>query len=156
MGAMGHRKDGYLKEIISTLVENDVDLSVCGGVALVLHGVERMTLDLDLSVDMDESNLKRFLHAMEKLGLTPRAPVPAESILDPEKRKMMMDEKNAVVFSFFDTKNAFRQVDIFIKDDLSYNSLHVHVEKMSLGDMKINIISKRKLLDMKKAIQPPR
>ena len=74
---MFSKKNNYLKEIIATLNDNSVDYIICGGVALVLHGVERMTMDLDLSVGMDEGNLKRFLQSMKKLGLTPRAPVPS-------------------------------------------------------------------------------
>ncbi|HPV43027.1 MAG TPA: hypothetical protein PKX40_17755 [Spirochaetota bacterium] len=150
------KKNNYLKEIITTLNDNSVDYIICGGVALVLHGVERMTMDLDLSVGMDEGNLRRFLHAMRKLGLAPRAPVPAESILDGEKRRAMVDEKNAVVFSFFDTKNPFRQVDVFITDRFSYEKLKDHAETMSVGPMKIRLVSKKKLLEMKKAINPPR
>ncbi len=153
---MFSKKNNYLKEIIATLNDNSVDYIICGGVALVLHGVERMTMDLDLSVGMDEGNLKRVLQSMKKLGLTPRAPVPAESILDNEKRKAMVSEKNAVVFSFFDTKNPFRQVDVFITDRFSYETLKDHVETMSVGSMKIQLVSKKKLLEMKKAINPPR
>lgn len=153
---MFSKKNNYLKEIITTLNDNNVDFIICGGVALVLHGVERMTMDLDLSVGMDTGNLTRFLHAMKKLGLAPRAPVPAESILDGEKRRAMVDEKNALVFSFFDTKNPFRQVDVFITDLFSYEKLKDHVETMTVGPMKIKLISKKKLLEMKKAIKPPR
>ena len=68
-----------------TLVDGGVDFVVAGGVAMVLHGVERMTLDLDIAVSLESANLHRFLHAMEQLALVPRAPVPASIILDPEK-----------------------------------------------------------------------
>ncbi len=153
---MFHKKNNYLTEILDVLAAQGVDFIICGGVALVLHGVERMTLDLDLSVGMDTGNLERFLAVMKRLGLTPRAPVPAESILDPVKRKMMTEEKNALVFTFIDTKNPFRQVDVFITDDFSYHSLLDHVETLDIGGVKMNLISKKRLLEMKKAIKPPR
>lgn len=153
---MFHKKNNYLKDILSSLVEHKVDFIVCGGVALVLHGVERMTLDLDLSVGMEHDNLRRFLDSMKKLDLVPRAPVPAESILDPEKRKMMVDEKNALVFTFIDRKNPYRQVDVFITDHFSYDRLRDHVESVHIGDVMINLVSKEKLLEMKKAVQPQR
>ncbi len=153
---MYRNKNNYLKGIIESLVEHRVDFIVCGGVALVLHGVERMTLDLDLSVGMGHENLQRFLDSMKKLGMEPRAPVPAESILDPEKRKMMVNEKNALVFTFIDRKNPYRQVDVFITDHFSYEHLSGHVEKIVIGDLPVNLISKEKLLEMKKAVTPPR
>lgn len=37
----------HLKDILKELTERGVQFVICGGVALVLHGVERMTLDLD-------------------------------------------------------------------------------------------------------------
>ncbi|MBP7737445.1 MAG: hypothetical protein KA369_15800 [Spirochaetes bacterium] len=153
---MFSKKNNYLKEIITTLNENNVDFIICGGVALVLHGVERMTMDLDLSVGMEGDNMARFLRAMKRLGLTPRAPVPAESLLDEEKRAAMISEKNALVFSFIDTKNPFRQVDVFMTDRFSYEKLKDHVETMSVGSMNIKLVTKKKLLEMKKAINPPR
>lgn len=150
------KKNNHLSEIITTLAESGVDFIVCGGVALVLHGVERMTLDLDLSVGMEHDNLVHFLHAMKKLGLVPRAPVPADSILDGEKLRAMVNEKNAIVFTFFDPDNPYRQVDIFITDSYSYDELKDHVDIVTIANMKIRLVSKKKLLDMKKAINPPR
>jgi hypothetical protein len=150
------RKINHLQEIISTLAMDEIDFIICGGVALVLHGIERMTMDLDLSVNMSDHNLKRFLGAMKRLGLTPRAPVPADSLLDPEKRKVMVDEKNALVFTFIDTKNPYRQVDIFITDSLSYETLKEHAEHIRVGDHLVQLINKNGLLKMKRAINPPR
>jgi hypothetical protein len=79
----------------------------------VLHGVERMTLDLALVVDMSAENLQRLIDAMRKLNLKPRVPVPPESLLDENSRRKMREEKQALVFSFLDFSNPFRQVDIF-------------------------------------------
>ncbi|HOD16918.1 MAG TPA: hypothetical protein PK307_13880 [Spirochaetota bacterium] len=153
---MFQKKNNHLREIIETLAEGGVDFLVCGGVALVIHGVERMTLDLDLSVGMERDNLVRFLHVMKKLGLVPRVPVPADSLLDPDKRREMVSEKNALVFPFFDPKNPYRQVDIFIADSFSHDMLKNHVETMKIGNTEVRLLTKEKLLDMKKAIKPPR
>ncbi len=150
------RKSNYLQEIISTLAKEGIDFIICGGVALVLHGVERMTMDLDLSVDMRDLNLKKFLAAMVKLGLTPRAPVPADSLLDPRKRRLMVDEKHAIVFTFMDTKVPYRQVDVFIADSLSYDSLMGNSEIIKLGNDEVRLINKKALLEMKKSVHPQR
>jgi hypothetical protein len=153
---MARDHNNHLMDITTALAENGVDFIVCGGVALVLQGVERMTLDLDLSVGMGHDNLNRFLHVMKKLGLVPRAPVPADSLLDEEKRSEMVREKNALVFSFFDPTSPYRQVDIFIADSFSHDMLKHYVDAVKIGAWEISVISKEKLLDMKKAIDPPR
>lgn len=153
---MAMRRVNHLKEIITTLSESDVDFIICGGVALVLHGIERMTMDLDLSVDLREQNLRRFIDAMKKLGLVPRVPVSAESILDPEMRRLMVEEKNALVFTFIDLHNPYRQVDIFITDAISFDSLNSFVDTITIGDSTVKLVTKKKLLEMKKVIENPR
>ena len=150
------KKENHLMEIIAALVSRGVRFIICGGVALVLHGVERMTLDLDLSVGDDEENMRKFLRAMKKLGLEPRPPVPPESLLDTGMRRMMRKEKNALVFTFFDRKDPLRQVDVFLDEGFSYDRLKEFVEPIRLGSMTVDIITKEKLLEMKKAVTPPR
>ncbi len=146
----------HLSEILLTLKESGVDFIVCGGVALVVQGVERLTMDIDLSVDLRRANLKRFLGAMHKLRLKPRAPVPAESLLDPATRKMFVEEKHALVFTFVDPDKPFRQVDLFIADSLSYNELKDDSELIDIENQSIRVLSRQKLLALKQAIDPPR
>ncbi len=148
--------DNHLEEILVELKTQDIKFIVCGGVAAVLHGVERMTMDIDISLDLDNDNLKKFLEVLKKLNLKPRAPIPPESILDPEKRKIMIGEKGALVFTFLDPDKPFRQIDIFLEEDKSYNRLRQFIEKIDIGGTEINILSIEKLIEMKKDIDPPR
>jgi hypothetical protein len=149
-------RHNHLKDMIITLARQKVEFIICGGVALVLHGVERMTIDLDLVVDLRESNLRSFLKAMKILQLQPRVPVPTEILLDPEKRQILVDEKNALVFTFIDLKNPYRQIDIFITDKISFDHLKDHVDIINLDGFKVKLLTKEKLLEMKKTIDPAR
>ena len=146
----------HLFEILVALEAEKVEFIVAGGVAIVLQGIERATMDLDLSVRMDRGNLERFLIVMKRLGLTPRAPVPAETILDPELVEQMVKEKNAIVFTFIDLKNPFRQVDLFLKPELSYEALAGDVEKFTLSGHQVAILSKQKLISLKRQVKPLR
>lgn len=150
------RSSNHLKEILLALSKDNVEYIICGGVAAALHGVERMTLDLDLSVSMEPDNLKRFLRVMKKLKLKPRVPVPADSLLDPEQRRMMIDEKNALVFTFLDIENPFRQVDFFLTDEFSFDRLYRHTDELHIGRHTVKLLSKEKLVEMKRAIEPVR
>ncbi len=153
---MASQPGNYLKDIIISLCTNGIQFIICGGVALVLHGIERMTLDLDLALDLDHDNLEKFLRVMSEHHFSPRVPVPAESILDPEKRNMMIHEKNALVFTFIDVDNVYKQIDIFLKDEMSYQALKNNSEKIVIEGHEVNILSKQKLLEMKRLIKPPR
>ena len=64
-----------------TLAEAGVEFVVDGGVACVLHGVERVTLDLDVAVQMNSPNLDRLISAVERLDLQRRVPVSLADIV---------------------------------------------------------------------------
>jgi hypothetical protein len=133
-----------------------VEFLVGGGVACVLHGVERITMDIDVAVLMAPENLQRFLGVMERLGLRPRVPIPPQSLLDPAVVRQIVEEKQALVFSFLDPDRPIRHVDLFLRSDLSFESLLPETEWVELGGFRVRILSKRKLLALKLGIQPLR
>lgn len=146
----------HLLEILTSLAAAKIRFVLCGGVAVVLHGIERLTMDIDLCVSMDEDNLSKLITLMHELGMTPRVPVPPESLLDPEKRRIMLEEKNALVFTFIDVKNPYRQIDIFLGRDSLYPDLIEDAEYVELSGLQIPVISLGKLIRMKKEVNPPR
>jgi hypothetical protein len=146
----------HLKEILISLANHKVDFIVAGGVAVVLHGVERLTLDLDIAVKMTQENLSRFLQAMKSASLVPRVPVDAESLKDPAILEKMVQEKGALVFTFIDKDQSVRQVDVFLTKEMSYEKLSLDSVKITLSGKKIEIASLDCLLEMKRAIGQPR
>ncbi len=148
--------NNHLKEIIIALAAADIKFIICGGVAVVLHGVERLTMDIDIAVSMEEDNLAKLIIVMNKIGMTPRVPVPAETILNPDMRKIMVEEKNALVFTFIDNRNPYRQVDIFIQNDNLYSELVKDASVIEISGFKIHVISIEKLIQMKETVSPPR
>lgn len=69
---------------------------IVGAVAVNLHGVPRMTADLDLMVDLVEGNLRTFVDTLAALGYRPRAPVSADALLDPVARPEWQEGKGMV------------------------------------------------------------
>lgn len=146
----------HLKDLIKSFSQADVRFIICGGVAVVLHGVERMTLDLDLAVDMDRSNLQKFLGVMRDEKMVPRSPVDPNQLLDEAFVDRIVREKQAIVFTFVDLKNPYRQVDIFLTKENSYNELRNHTVPIWVDKMEVQLISKEKLIEMKKQVVPVR
>lgn len=147
---------GPYQEILQALAAAEVDFIVGGGVACVLHGVERVTMDVDLAVSMRPDNLGRFIAVMARLGLRPRVPVAPAALLDPAVVRLMVEEKNALVFSFVDPDRPVRHVNIFLTADLAYESLLPDSEWVALDGCRIRIVSRHRLLAIKLAIRPPR
>ena len=86
------------EKIFKTLHSHGVEYLVVGGVALNLHGIPRMTADLDLFVELEKENLERFIDSTDELGCRPRLPVEKKDLLDEEMRNTWIREKNLVAF----------------------------------------------------------
>ncbi|MDF3059219.1 MAG: hypothetical protein K0R17_3434 [Rariglobus sp.] len=147
---------GPYTEIIKALSDAHVDFIIGGGVACVLHGVERVTMDIDLSVHMTPENLGRFIDVMAALKLKPRVPISPAALLDPGFIRMMIEEKHALVFSFLDPDRPIRHVDMFLVADLAYESLLPDSDQVEVEGISVRIINRRRLLAIKLAITPPR
>lgn len=146
----------HINEILFALTDAEVEFVIGGGVAAVLHGVERVTLDIDLALDMDPSNVEKFLRVINELGLQPRVPVPARDLMSREAVQRMIAEKGALVFSFVDFDRPLRHVDIFLQDNLSFGQLNRDAREVVIENRKIKIIGIDKLLEIKRAISPLR
>jgi hypothetical protein len=149
-------QDTHLIEILCTLHDCGVDFVVAGGVAAVLHGVERMTLDLDVAVSLDPLNLGRFLSALDQLRLVPRAPIPPDTILDAARVEDLVREKNALVFTFWNPQAPYRQIDMFLTPENSFDDLVVDAHALTIRGRTVRVASRRKLIEMKSRVRPIR
>lgn len=104
--------------LLRALSAAGVDFVVVGGVAVVLHGHPRMTVDLDLVVELSAPNVRAALDALREAGLVPRLPVPAEQFSDPEIRRRWVEERNLTVFSLHDPTDPRREVDLFATEPI--------------------------------------
>jgi hypothetical protein len=149
--------DNALLRLLRSLSQHKVECVICGGVAAVLHGVERMTVDIDISLKLSPENLALFLQVMQKESMIPRAPVPPEAILDIELLKRFFTEKHALVFTFIDPNNPYKQIDFFLGDDKRYEILTEGSETLDIGKNEfIRVVSIKTLIQMKEAVDPPR
>ena len=59
-----------IRQILARLNEHDVEFVIIGGVAAILHGSARATLDIDICAPLVEPNLSRILSALR--GINPK------------------------------------------------------------------------------------
>lgn len=79
-----------------------------------LHGVPRMTMDVDLVLAMEDAYLDAFLACARALGLKPQAPVPIEALKDPAQRRQWIETKNVIAFARGAPDASGATVDILI------------------------------------------
>ena len=149
------KHDDKLFHLLEDLAKAAVRFVVCGGVACVLHGVERSTYDLDIAVDLDVMNLKRLIDIAKKYKLVPRVPEPVENLLNKEKRDEWVEKKGAIVYTFVSELSPL-QIDIFLKYPVNFEKLYNNSDKVKIGNIELLISSKEDLVFAKKKIKPVR
>lgn len=140
----------FLMVLFRKFAEKRLDYVVIGGVALVLHGVVRVTADLDLVVSLDRENLERLLSAMRELGYRPRIPVQPEALLEPENRAFWIAEKNMEVFSFYDPGKPLALVDIMIREEIGFAELRQHAVFVPVDGLQVPVVAVDDLISLKK------
>ncbi|MBV8377377.1 MAG: hypothetical protein JO279_10280 [Verrucomicrobia bacterium] len=153
---MRDHQESHLIEILCVLVDKGVQFVVAGGAAMVLHGVQRMTLDLDIAVSPEQTNLRRFISTLNQLNFIPRAPVPAETILNRERIELLIREKNALVFTFWCPGEPYTQIDMFLTRENSFDDLIADARKLTVCGRTVLVASRRKLIEMKSRVEPIR
>jgi hypothetical protein len=149
-------QQSHLVEILCVLVDRGVQFVVAGGAAIVLHGIQRMTLDLDIAVSPDQTNLRRFISTLNKLKFVPRAPVPAETILNRERVEALIREKNALVFTFWCPGEPYKQIDMFLTRENSFDGLVSDARMLTVCGRTVLVASRKKLIEMKRRVEPIR
>lgn len=139
-----------LISLIDALSDHDVRYLVVGGVAVALHGVERSTIDLDLIVDFETDNVKRFMGVLQALGYRPKIPVKPELFADPKKRKEWIKKKGMVVFSFCHKDQMLDVIDVFVYHPKPFVEMERRKKNIKAGRFVIPIVSIDDLIYMKK------
>jgi predicted nucleotidyltransferase len=139
----------FVERVFKELRDNEVRYVVVGGVALLLHGVVRLTLDLDLAVLLERDNLTSFLGVMEKLGMRPRVPVPPSDILDPDKVAEWKSEKNMKAFTFLNPREPGDEIDLLIEEIIPFDEIMKDAVTFSISGVPVKVVSIEHLKKMK-------
>ena len=137
------------EEIFDALNKAKVRYLVVGGVAVTLHGVQRLTVDLDLAIALDEINVLRTVNVFHQLGFVPRMPVKAEDLAKKDKRKEWREKKNMLTFSFFREEREFETIDIIIDFPLDFEQCYARRIQLDRDNISIPLIDIIDLIEMK-------
>lgn len=139
----------FYEELFEKLNCSNVDYVVVGGVALVLHGVVRLTADLDIMVHLEERNLSKFVNIMNELGYRPKVPVKSEELISAKNREAWINDKNMKVFSFFHTQSPINLVDVFVEEPVDYGQIKSEAVIIMSGSISIPVVSVKNLIRLK-------
>ncbi|HEY8269813.1 MAG TPA: hypothetical protein VIG33_02925 [Pseudobdellovibrionaceae bacterium] len=83
-----------------------IKYALVGGYALALHGLVRATMDVDLVLNLKQSDFEQAETALGKIDLQSRLPIRAQDII--KMRKEYIENRNLIAWSFVDYKNPTR------------------------------------------------
>ena len=144
----------FYEEVFAKLEESQVRYLVAGAIALNLHGIPRLTADLDLLVELSGPNLTAAIEALEALGYKPRLPVPARALLDPETRREWRETRNLWAFTFVHPTRPLQEVDLLLESPVSFEEADRAKKVVTAGPLRIPVLSLDHLILMKR--QSPR
>jgi hypothetical protein len=122
---------------------------VVGGMAVNLHGVPRMTYDIDLLLDLEDRNVERFIGLLAGWGFRPKVPVRIEEFADPGKRKDWIANKNMKAFNMVNPAWAIREIDVLIDSPVDYASAERGKTVIMIQGVPVPIVGIDDLIRMK-------
>ena len=141
-----------LRQVFAALNQAEVRYLVVGGIAVIAHGYQRLTTDVDLVIHLIPENVVAAMSALTALGYHPRVPVSAVEFSDPAKRAFWIRKKGMVVFQLVSEEFRWEPIDVFVEEPFPFAAVYARAHWHSLsGGVSIPVVPKRELYEMKKA-----
>jgi hypothetical protein len=141
--------------LFAALNRKKVQYLVAGGWAVNLYGIERATGDLDLVVYLEQRNLEKFADVMKEMAFKPRLPVSLDDFCRKKKREEWIRDKGMMVFSFFDPKNPFFSLDVFIDIPFDFQKAYPERTRIKAGTTFVPVVPIKTLIEMKEKAGRP-
>lgn len=139
----------FYLDLFRELQKHDVQYVVVGGLAVVLHGYARATVDVDLVLALDASNLRRFLEVAQVLKLTPTLPVKIDALLDAAQLDEWVREKHMIAFALRSPVSTSPTIDIIVRPVVPFAQMHANRVEKTLEDITVHLASIDDLIVLK-------
>jgi hypothetical protein len=125
--------------VIEALNRHDVRYVVVGGFAAYLHGSRRVTVDLDLVVDLHPPETRKAIDALLSIGLQARLQVDPYDFAEPSIRERWIREKNMIMFSFIDPNAPGFILDLFVHEPKAFGDLYAQRKEITAEGLVIRM-----------------
>lgn len=140
----------FYLDLFRALEKEAVRYLLVGGVAVNLHGAERMTMDVDLMLGLDAENLQRFLAAAAALRLKPAVlPVTLEQFCDASTVESWVREKHMLAFQLRGPEIDAPSVDILIRPVVPFEEAYGRKLRIALDDVTVSVAAAQDMIALK-------
>lgn len=146
-----------IAQVFRALNESGARYLVAGGLAVVAHGYLRLTMDIDLIIQLGRENLTRALEALRALGYRPKAPVDIAEFSYPENRDRWINEKGMVVFQLVSDVHRSAPIDVFTQEPFDFDAVYAAAPRREVDDgVEIRVVPLAQLIEMKERANRPK
>ena len=142
--------------LFATLNAARIPYVVVGGLAMLLHGIDRVTGDIDLVIDLASGASTDLVNRLTDAGYRPFAPVDPALLANETIREQWRLERGMQVFSLWDTTNRRPTVDVLLASPVPFTDLLNGSVTVTIGAVQVRVASVAHLIDMKQQTARPR
>ena len=143
-------------EVFEAFYREKVKYLVVGGLAVNLHGVPRITYDIDIIISTDRDNVLKINRTLRDLGYVPRLPVDPDDMADEKTLKDWVENRNMKAFSFYHKKENRKVVDIVLGHPFDFTKAFQRSSIKKVDDIEIYVASIDDMISMKKLSNRPK
>lgn len=145
----------FYLELFAALDRHKVDYLLVGGLAVSLHGVERSTMDVDITVAMNPANLAALIDTAKELKLTPVLPVPLESLSNIELLRDWHTQRHLEVFALRTPELAGVTIDVLLFPPVDFAGMIERAVEFEIAGTAIKVVAIEDLIALKSAVGRP-
>ncbi len=150
-------KAASARDVFRALLDAEVRFIVVGGLAVNVHGLLRVTADIDLVIQLEAGNVARAFAALEQLGYRPVIPVTAAQFADATTREGWVRDRHMRVLGFHSDRHPDTPVDIFASEPFPFEDEHDRAVVRELAGVGgVRVVSLATLQRMKQQAGRPR
>ncbi len=136
-------------ELFKKLEEKQVRYLICGGLAVNIYGIPRMTADIDLLLDFTEENIDKFENALKTLMYQSKIPVSLKTFVSKDERQRAIMDKNLIAYSYFNSRSNYMSLDVLIDVPILFDDLWCNKQNRVVEGISVNLVSIENLIDLK-------
>lgn len=140
----------FYLDLFRALEKEGVRYLLVGGVAVNLHGAERMTMDVDVMLALDSDNLGRFLAAIRALGLQPANPlVTLEQFCDAKTVESWVRDKHMLAFQLRPATGDGTSLDVLVSPVVPFGPAYSRRVRLTAEGVEVSVASAADLIALK-------
>ena len=139
----------FYLDLFRALQEEKVRYIVVGGVAVNLHGIGRLTVDVDLMLALDADNLGRFVAVAHRFPLKPVVPVNLDDFADATKVAGWIRDKGMLAFALRSSDPATPTVDVLVRPVVPFDEAWARRISRTVEGIEVPIASVEDIIRLK-------